>query len=371
MRILVVAPDCPYPPNHGGRKDVYTRLELFHSLGYDVQLVFTAYEQPDRAAVNHLQTLCSKVIWVKRTKLTAFLPFFQSFQVRSRSQLSKVSFDVEFDSVILESEYVGAMLDNRRLVARRVGLRIHNNEEIYYRALANSATNLLKKAYFLAEAVYFGRTRDRVFRKVDALYFISHDEFNSSHSENKHFLPTYLAADRFKEFQVGTSVIFVGNLFTHNNLAALKWYLQEVHPLLLPISEYKLIVAGNTRGSIPDFLQGDDIPKLSFIDSPVDLAEVYKNGAVFINPMLSGAGVKIKTVDAIVQGLPVVSTTVGAEGIGLRDKETVLIADDSEHFRDAVALLLIDRAYARKIFDNAHAFLISNYGSAERIVGLL
>ena len=69
MKILVVAPDCPYPPNHGGRKDVFTRVELFHRLGHQVDLVFTSYVQPDAAAMEVLRRLCRNVIWVPRVKL--------------------------------------------------------------------------------------------------------------------------------------------------------------------------------------------------------------------------------------------------------------------------------------------------------------
>ncbi|MGX4640649.1 glycosyltransferase family 4 protein [Massilia sp. SYSU DXS3249] len=371
MKILVVAPDCPYPPNHGGRKDVYTRLELLHGLGHQVELVFTTYAAPDAAAMAHLETLCSKVVWVKRSKLPWLVPLLQSFQLRSRRALASVALAGDYDSLLLESEYVASILDNRTLRARRIGLRVHNNEADYYRALAESATNPLKRAYFLSEAAFFARMRERLFRRVDALLFISHDEFASVDSPNKHFLPTYVAPQRFVDMQAGASVVFVGNLFAQNNLAGLKWYLDEVHPRLLANPAYHFVVAGNTRGVVPDFLRDAGMQRMRFIDSPEDLADVYRQGAVFVNPMLSGAGVKIKTVDAVVNGLPVVSTSVGAEGIGLRHGETVLIADDAAGFGEAVDLLLRDRDQARRMFGQARDFLARNYASAERVASLL
>jgi glycosyltransferase involved in cell wall biosynthesis len=368
-KILIVAPDCPYPPNHGGRKDVFTRIELYHRLGYHVDLAFTSYEEPDADARQVLESLCGRVIWVPRTKLPVFLPFLQSFQVRSRSKLAKVAFDGEYDLALLESEYVFVVLGNPRLKARRIDLRVHNNESAYYRALAEAAGNPVKKLYFLSEAVYFRITRSAMFGKVDRLNFISFDEYASVADAKKRFVPTYVDPARFKEQQDGGAVLFVGNLFAQNNLAGLRWYLEQVHPKMAGNPAYRLVIAGNTRGSVPGFLQGiaDRDPKVTFIDSPTDLSPVYQSGSVFINPMLTGAGVKIKTVDAVANGLPVVSTSVGAEGIGLRDGGSVVIANDPQSFASGIERLLHDKQEAARIFGNARAFLLENYASAEHL----
>lgn len=372
MKILVVAPDCPYPPNHGGRKDVFTRLELLHRLGHQVDLVFTTYVQPDTAAMEVLRRLCRDVTWVPRVKLPLFVPLLQSFQVRSRARLAKVRLSGQYDAVLLESEYVSAVLRNRNLHANKVGLRVHNNEASYYLALATAASNVAKKLYFWSEAFYFSWARQGIFAKCDALYFISHDEYEAASSAKKHFLPTYVEPTRFCVQQSGDSVLFVGNLFAQNNLSGLKWYLDEVHPLLSTHPGYRLIIAGNTKGTVPAFLSNIETrdSRITFYDSPEDLGPVYEQGAVFINPMLTGAGVKIKTVDAVVNGLPVVSTSVGAEGIGLRDGDSVIIADDAVGFARGVERLLVDKAEAARIFDNARQFLVDNYACADRLATL-
>jgi glycosyltransferase involved in cell wall biosynthesis len=207
-----------------------------------------------------------------------------------------------------------------------------------------------------------------MFAKVDALYFISYDEYKSVQDSKARFLPTYVDAARFRAQQTGGGVLFVGNLFAQNNLTGLRWYLEQVHPKLTPHPAYRLVIAGNTRGSVPSFLQGiaERDAKVTFIDSPSDLDPVYQAGSVFINPMLTGAGVKIKTVDAVANGLPVVSTAVGAEGIGLGAGESVLIADDADSFARGIASLLDDKREASRIFENARNFLVANYSRTEQ-----
>ena len=70
---------------------------------------------------------------------------------------------------------------------------------------------------------------------------------------------------------------------------------------------------------------------------------------MFVVPLLSGAGMRVKILDAWSSGLPVVSTAVGAEGTEYQDNENLLIADEGPAFADAVLRLLNDKATANRI----------------------
>nr|WP_240354360.1 glycosyltransferase [Pectobacterium brasiliense] len=164
----------------------------------------------------------------------------------------------------------------------------------------------------------------------------------------------------------GANVLFIGNLFTANNLCGLRWYIEEVHPLLVRnISGYKLIVAGNTRGlELPDFLKKHD-ESIILYESPKDLSDIYAQGTVFINPMLSGAGVKLKTIDAIAAGLPVVSTAVGAEGLGLIDEKHYFMANDSNFFYTAIKSVVNNPEHAFDVAISARSYLVDILGGDE------
>jgi glycosyltransferase involved in cell wall biosynthesis len=76
-----------------------------------------------------------------------------------------------------------------------------------------------------------------------------------------------------------------------------------------------------------------------FVD---DLAGFYDRIRVVIAPIRYGAGVKLKTVEALQYGLPTVSTTVGAEGIDTRGLAAIDVVDDPEQFAERIAVLLTD-----------------------------
>ena len=83
-------------------------------------------------------------------------------------------------------------------------------------------------------------------------------------------------------------------------------------------------------------------PQVDVLGYVEDLRPYLAETAVFVVPLHAGAGMRVKIVDAWCWGLPIVSTTVGAEGISVRDGENILLADGPQAFADAVVRLLDD-----------------------------
>jgi glycosyltransferase involved in cell wall biosynthesis len=89
---------------------------------------------------------------------------------------------------------------------------------------------------------------------------------------------------------------------------------------------------------------------------------LYDSAAAFVNPIQHGAGVKVKTLDAIVAGRPVISTSVGVEGTGLIDGIHAVIADTSEDFARGVREILEDKQRAGALVNAAQQLLAENNG---------
>lgn len=126
------------------------------------------------------------------------------------------------------------------------------------------------------------------------------------------------------------------------NVDGLRWVATEVLPRVrssLPWT--RLLVTG---GQPPPEVAGLAGPSLSFLGHVPDLVSVYAAVRVAVVPMRFGSGVKIKTVEALLHGVPVVATSVGAEGIEVGGEPAIVIADDAEAFAEAVVTLLCDRA---------------------------
>ncbi|XOQ67829.1 MAG: glycosyltransferase family 4 protein [Pseudomonas helleri] len=377
MKILIISPDYPYPPNHGGRVDIWNRIVLLSELNHEVDLIITTQETTlSNEEEVEFRRHVADVTFIKRKKKILPFLFGIPYQISSRTALNKFKSSKKYDYIILESEATSPILDSPTVKDSKTLLRVHNNESKYYRSLFKSTGNIVKKIYYLYESLTYKKHSIKVKNRVDAILHISSDELSSElafNTEKSFFLPPYINTSNLKEIATSkeNKVIFIGNLFTANNINGLQWYLDNVHQRLLTINnEYSLTIAGNTRGGeIP--IRNADQANITIIDSPKNLANIYKNAAVFIIPLLEGAGVKLRAINAISEGIPIVSTTTGIEGLGLKNNEHYLLGDSNEDFSLAINELLRSQDKRREIASNAQKHMIANLDSKKILSTIL
>ena len=154
-----------------------------------------------------------------------------------------------------------------------------------------------------------------------------------------------------------------------NNKEAIRFFIEKIHPLLNDIEDYTFIIAGNSKGEGIEWIKklAANYSNINIIDSPESLDDIYANASVFVNPMLHGAGVKLKTVNAIVNGLPVVSTTIGNQGTGLEHGKHIYVADEPEKFAEYVRMLLNSKEKRQKIVEDSQKY-IQLYYDQEKIL---
>jgi glycosyltransferase involved in cell wall biosynthesis len=132
---------------------------------------------------------------------------------------------------------------------------------------------------------------------------------------------------------------------------------------LSKIQGYSLTVAGRTGGdplpAVNKLVRR--YPNISFCADPHELSGLYQRAAVFVNPILRGAGIKLKTIQALHAGVPVVTTSIGMEGTGLIAGMHLLVADSADDFVRSVATLLQDRFLAGRLVHSAQSYLAETY----------
>ncbi len=134
-------------------------------------------------------------------------------------------------------------------------------------------------------------------------------------------------------------IVFSGNLEYHPNRAAVKFFARQVWPKLRqrwPRLRWRLI--GKNPRSVRGLLGQD--PRIELTGPVEDAIAELAQARVAVAPMLSGSGTRVKILEAWAAGLPVVSTTIGAEGLDARDGDHLMLADTAEDFREAVSVLL-------------------------------
>jgi len=378
-RALILAHDFPYPPNHGGRYDMFFRLKALKELGFKVSLIATVKEEPDPASIAKLSEICDEISIIKRQNslLTLISPL--PHQTLSRSVKGKLPLKHKnFDLILLEDLFVWKTYEDLLkfgIRTEKVFVRLHNDNVTYFKNLAKSEKNLFKKLYYLSEAFKFFFLEKRLRNKNLVWLPISYEEAKKLKKKFKevHWLPVAVDLASLKPYKPkdDLTVLFLGNLFTPNNLEGLFWYLDKVHPILMQRSkDYRLIVAGNTRGNTAVAEKLRNYPRIEFINSPPEVDPIYGRSAVFINPILRGAGVKVKNIDATLHGLPVVSTSVGNEGTGFKHKRDLFIADDPSEFAESI-LKASKKEVGRSLVESAQKFLKRCYDHKKNLAKIL
>jgi glycosyltransferase involved in cell wall biosynthesis len=375
-RILVVAQDFPYPPTDGARADVWGRLQSLKRLGYAIDLLATVKRDPSNGDRCYVEQTIGSVVTVKRSRGWRSILSLRPFQLVSRYGLRRAVISGRYDAVVLESEYVASVLKNKGLDARLRILRVHNDSARNFEQLAKSETSLLRKLFYRMEAtkarMYFGG----VTREFDLLWFISNDEYrefmkvNPDMAEAASFLPPAVnAQDLCLSPRNSPRSLFIGTLGLAPNARAAEWYLKNVHARLSGIPQYGFDIAGNTLGMSIDSIRSvaNVYKNVTLTENPTALADLYRNASVFVNPVFHGTGVKLKTILAVQAGLPVVTTTIGAEGCGLLNEEHLLIADHPQEFAAAVRRLLSDSGLATRLVAASQQFLRINYNHDDAI----
>ena len=166
------------------------------------------------------------------------------------------------------------------------------------------------------------------------------------------------------------TMLFVGNFRHTPNIEGLNYFRQEILPLVRKARpQARLVVAGaDAQESLRGSLAVDGV---EFLGSVGDIRDVLLKYAVFVAPILSGSGIRVKILEAFACGIPVVSTTLGAEGLCGGDSGMALIADRPQRFAAAAVSLLSDRRRSSDLAREARREVLSRWDSATAIPRLL
>jgi glycosyltransferase involved in cell wall biosynthesis len=179
-------------------------------------------------------------------------------------------------------------------------------------------------------------------------------------SKNVVVIPNAIHIPKVKELPDNPILLFLGVMSYAPNAQAADYLIKNVWPMILStLPSAKLFIAGAFPERIPSFSDHPHgVEFLGFVD---ELDKMYNEVKVVCCPIFSGGGTRIKILEAAAYGKPVVSTTIGAEGISLQDGEEILLRDDPESFANACIYLLDKKSIATKIGRAAHSVIIQHY----------
>ncbi|AWX32851.1 glycosyltransferase [Methanosphaera sp. BMS] len=162
-------------------------------------------------------------------------------------------------------------------------------------------------------------------------------------------------------------LVFLGDMSTPPNNDAVKYFTEEIYPLVLAENNIELYIVGRNPTEYVKGLNNDNIIVTGSVD---DVRDYLTKNAIFITPMISGTGIKNKILEAMSMQLAVISTSCGISGIDAINEIEYLCADNSMDFKDAIIKLCDDADYRHYLAKNARILVENKYSwnsSAEKI----
>ncbi|WP_027218664.1 glycosyltransferase [Butyrivibrio fibrisolvens] len=161
-------------------------------------------------------------------------------------------------------------------------------------------------------------------------------------------------------------LLFYGAMSRKENYESAIWLINNVMPRLN--EQFKLYIVGSGTGDNVRKFQSDRIIVTGYVE---DIRPYFENSLCLIAPLLFGAGIKIKILEALSAGLPVVTNEVGAEGIGLTDRENFLYAESVEDYVNCIKELHENMLLRKKISSSGIKHIQANFDVERKINGLL
>ena len=164
----------------------------------------------------------------------------------------------------------------------------------------------------------------------------------------------------FKEEPRANTIVFTGSFTYHPNLDAVQFFFENIYShIKASVPDVKVKIVGDTDDFPIDTLPVDE--RITFTGLLQDVRSTVANSWLSIVPLRFGAGTRLKIVESMALGTPVVSTSKGAEGLAVTHEKNILIADDPEQFAVHTVRLLKDPSLRRELSENGRRLVQKYY----------
>lgn len=379
MKVLLLTQVLPFPPDSGPKVKTWNVLKYL-ARHHEVTLVsFVRGDQ--QADVEQLRPYCQAIhtVPITRTPLQDGMAMLQSFANRQpwmmvrddraamRELIDRLCAETQFD--VAHADQLNMAQYAARVPGARKVLDAHNALWLLYKRLAETMPSGPRKWLLERDWRLLKEYEGRLCREFDGLLAVSEEDavaLREAAGADLAITIIPIAVDT-DELPVAARapqaehLLHIGTMYWPPNIDGMQWFIQEAYP---PIRAARPEVALDIVGSRPPQEltayngNGQNINVTGYV---ADVQPFLERCGVFIVPLRAGGGMRVKILEALARGLPLVTTSLGCEGIAVQHGQHVLIADTPEEFAQATLRLLDDRALADELGRNGRALIENTY----------
>lgn len=376
MKILMLTPYLPFPLMSGGQTRSYNLIKNL-SQKHQITLFSLIKDDKEKKHIPELKKYCKKVFVFKRSKtpwtlrnllLTAFGPY-PFLVIRNLAPDEKVAVQKElssenYDIIHAETFYVMPHIPDTKVPILLVEQTI---EYLVYKHYVEDQAHLLVKIPFWIDVMKLKYWETHFWKQANSVVAMSESDKNEMKKLVANLkidiVPNGIDIDHFSAYPrkeiTPSKVLYVGNFKWIQNVEAVNILVKKVWPKIKKeVKNVKLWIVGmNITDKLKEYASDD----IEITEALPDIREAYSKASVLVAPIKGPGGTRLKILEAMASALPVVTTSVGAEGLGVIDEKEALISDDLDSVAVNAIKILKDKSLSKSLGLYGKRFVESKY----------
>ncbi len=309
--------------------------------------------------------------WASIPPITCFL-FDAAFR-RVSAHVDQVCREEQFDLLWVEHSlawpFAEYLLSRRTLSDLPVVCSGHNVETKVCQRIADQHEGRHERWYWERQHALMSRMECRAYQRANLVIQCSENDAlltrEMAPEAKVAVVGNGVNVDYFQTHQQSLdshpTILFTAGFGYGPNREAVEYFVRQIFPLILEqCPDARFLMAGSQAQEMFRSLEVNG-PTVECVSDPIDIRPCFEKAVVYVVPLLAGGGTRLKILEAMAMGRPVVSTSLGAEGVPYVNGTHILLADDPRSFAEQVARLLQDESLRRRLAENAMQFVRANY----------
>ena len=384
MKVLMLTPYLPFPPFSGGQTRSYNLIKNL-SKKHEITLFSLIKDDEEKKNIKELEKYCkvrvfkrSKTPWTLRNILKTGFGLYPFLVIRNlvpeeREAVAQELSRQKYDLIHAETFYVMPHIPATSIPILMVEQTIEYS--VYKHFVEDQAPFFIRPLLWI-DVLKLKYWETKIWKRADKVVAMSDSDRKSMISLVPNLkidiVPNGIDVEYFSkeklEVKGRPKVLYVGNFKWLQNVEAAQVLLREVFPKILKkVPDAKLWIVGQY---IPDEIKAKAGKDIQITEAIPDMRDAYLNSSVLVTPIKGPGGTRLKILEAMASALPVVTTSVGAEGLNVVNGKHALISDNMDRLAELAAEVIRDKKMAKKLGDSAREFVIENYRwqiSADRL----
>lgn len=350
---------------------------------HEITLISNVESPGDDAHLSQMKSFCSRFLpvpWRETPKhslkfyLRLVLNLFSRYPVSVLNDHSKplrqaVEREISmhhYDVAICD--FVQSALNFKNVDGVPTILFQHNVESQIARRHFENSANILARLFWYGQWQKMRRFEERQCKRFNTVIAVSKNDKNLFQTEyglkNVHTIPTGVDVDYFvpaPKTSTALSLVFCGSMDWLPNEDAMIFFVDAILPTIRArIPEVKLTIVGrNPSPALQRRMRRH--PEITLTGWVQDIRPYIAQSSVYVVPLRIGGGTRMKIYEALAMGKAIVSTSVGAEGLSLRNEEHIIIADEPREFAESIIALLNDEAKRTRLEKTGAQYVRDNF----------